>query len=626
MDQEAPLRGLPGEDAAGRAWPPKWMGPALLRMQEHDALYIGTPELLSGVYSDGSPQMVARQSQYAGGIVGWASRMWWGRPVDRSKRSMARLHLPLPSDIATASADQLFSEAPRIVIPDASEVADVEAERQALDAGERPKRVKETAEQQLLERVVNTPATHTVLLEAGELAAALGGAYLRLVVDTVALDHVEVEAVDADAAVPEFRHGRLVAVTFWQVVEREKKGAVWRWLERHEPGMIAHALYLGTEDRLGVRVPLDRQPATEWLARAITDGRQRAQGATRGAIRWEEDDQAAVLRIPGLTGLTAEYAPNMRPNREFRRDPMLRDFGRSDFAGIEQAFDAIDEAFSSWLRDIRLGKGRIIVPEEYLDNLGAGRGSAWDSERDVYDGVKMLSNDPANTFQLRQFEIRAEVHERSIAEWTRWALRSAGWSPGTLGEAGARSMRTATEVAADEKQSERTRDKKANYWREALTRLVRTWVELQVAVYGDGPEGSVQLARFVEPVEVRFPAQAQQDMEVAARIATMLRGAKAASTMTLVRMLHPEWDGGTVNEEVERILQEQGGGAAEDPAEFRGDFVELVEQMNAASERELEEAEQAASAPGSRRPPAELAGQDEAAPAPRRRTRTRRGE
>jgi hypothetical protein len=49
----------------------------------------------------------------------------------------------------------------------------------------------------------------------------------------------------------------------------------------------------------------------------------------------------------------------------------------------ETFLSAIDETYSSWMRDIRLAKSRIIVPAGYLASTGPGMGAGWE-DREVY--------------------------------------------------------------------------------------------------------------------------------------------------------------------------------------------------------------------------------------------------
>src|SRR5690606_13784072 len=137
---------------------------------------------------------------------------------------------------------------------------------------------------------------------------------------------------DADAAVPEWRWKRLAAVTFWSILEQDGQRVV-RHLERHERGRIVHQLYEGSADDLGRPIPLSEHPATEWAADVVNA------------------DSAIET---GTQRLTAAYVPNVRPSRAWRGVPQLAPLGRSDFDGIEGLLDALDETYTSWMRDVRL--------------------------------------------------------------------------------------------------------------------------------------------------------------------------------------------------------------------------------------------------------------------------------
>lgn len=525
----------------GAAWPPKNAKPALELMEVHDAWWSSDPFALASVYQ--SNKWLNHRAQYAGGVVGFAARLWWGKPQPQGEHRV-KLHLPVAADISTMSADLLFSEPPRFVIPDAS--------RTAADGT-----IVKAPEQEKIEDVVNVPEVYTAFLEAAEVASALGGGYLRLIWDKARMDHVGIEAVHADNAIPTYRNGQLSEVVFWSVVSDEGDADVLRHMEFVEPGRITHALYSGDRDSVGRRIPLASHPATEWVAQ-MSAADAGIPGVTSG------DGGYTISLETGVEGIPVMYVPNMRPNRSFRKNAYLSQFGRSDYAGIEPAFDAIDEAWSSWARDVRLAKARIIVPNAYLDDAGPGRGVSWDTEREVYEGLDFLSNDRDRTITPQQFAIRVDEHRATITEWTRYALRGAGFSPSSLGEREASTLRTATEVTAEERLTHRTRDKKTMYWKAALRPFVRTWMDLEAAIFG-GPQ-------LTEYTEVRFPIESQQDPEELARIAQLQATSQSASIQTRVRGLHPEWDGETVNAEVERIRFETGVMQAPlpDAAAYRG--------------------------------------------------------
>ncbi|GMA31593.1 hypothetical protein [Litorihabitans aurantiacus] len=138
-------------------------------------------------------------------------------------------------------------------------------------------------------------------------------------------------------------------------------------------------------------------------------------------------------------------------------------------------------------------------------------------------------------------------------------LRAAGYSPQTFGDDAMSISSTATEVKARERLSERTRDKKARYWAAALSPLARTMLDIDAVVFRGKGAG-------VEVPETRFPPKVQEDTLELAQTALALRNAEAASIEQRVRLVHPEWDGDTVNAEVGRIKAET---SLADPATFR---------------------------------------------------------
>ncbi|MBW1639239.1 hypothetical protein G3H63_09160 [Microbacterium resistens] len=519
-------------------WPPKEFEEYFELLRIFDGWYVGDLDFLSTEYRH---RPITHRAQYNGGLVGIGARAWWGKPPAAGEQR-SRLHIPLAADIATLSADYLFSEAPRVVLP-GERSKDGTSERDTM--------------QDRAEKVINTPAFHSLLLESGEVASALGGTYLRLVWSQDQLDAVHADSVAADAAIPTFRFGRLHEVTFWRELA-DDNGKVWRHLEHHEPGAVEHGLYRGSRDKLGDLMPVKERPETAWLAEGVKD-------YEGGPVRIET----------GVKGLTAAYVPNMRPNKLFRKSPRLTQLGVSDFSDITQIFDAVDEVWSSWMRDIRIAKARIIVAKQYLESGGFGQGASFDYDREVYEGINALTGPDGKSIGITTFQpdIRGDQFAAAIKELRDQAMRSAGWTPGSAGAADS-GLRTATEIKADERLSERTRDKKINYWK-TLSPFFLTWLQLDASLYGG-------TAPQEEP-EFRFPAEAQADQESMARTNQMLYAAQSASVETRVRAQHPEWDGETVNSEVKKIMAEFGIGAAADPTK-----VGTVHDDTAPSEEDIQ--------------------------------------
>ena len=480
-------------------WPPKHLGTLLDRVRVYDAWYGGERDQLARVL--GRTVEPTRPSQ--------RRLSFWQKDVPVGERD-DRLHMPLPADIATVSADLLFAEPPAITLEDKA-------------AGDR------------LGELVEAAQVHNRLLEAAEVCAAFGGVYLKADWSTDLADHPLLAVVHADQAVPEFRWGQLVAVTFWRELERDAT-KVLRHLERHSlegqggsRAVIEHALYEGTEDNLGRTVPLTEHAETAELASSLTDGNR---------------------VVPGIELLTAQYVPNMLPNRgKLRNTP----HGRSDYHALEPIFDALDETWTSWMRDLRLAKARLVVPSGYLDSAGRGRGASFDIDRELYEGLEMppptMSGATSATgITLVQFAIRVDEHERTADALVRKAIGAGGYSPQTFGLVDDGGAVTATEVTAKERRSMTTRDRKGRYWRPAVRHMAHVLLALDAAVFRSGITPAAPLVEFGDGVS--------EDPHEVAETLELLERAKAVSLETKVRWIHPDWDDKAVQEEVGRIKDE----------------------------------------------------------------------
>ncbi|MGW8719671.1 phage portal protein [Streptomyces althioticus] len=488
------------------AWPPPHLKPALDSMHTWDTWWSGDPDRLESLYGGGALGGIdVKPYQFAGGVVGKLARWWWGTPTGDGERR-TKVHVPIAGDLCAGSADLLFSEPPKFTVDDEPTT----------------KRLDELVDDGML----------ATLQTAAEVGAALGGVYLRPVYDKGIADRPWLDAVHADRAVPEFAWGRLAAVTFWRIVH-EEDGQVWRHLERHESGRILHGLYQGTAGKLGRTVPLEDHPATAGLAAVV-------------------NEESFVET--GYDGLDVAHVPNQL-SRKWRSNAALKDFGRSDLDGVETLMDQLDETYSSWMRDIRLGKGRIIVPESYLQSGGPGRGASWNPDREAYAGVNMLSRGDGMALTVAQFAIRVNEHRETAEDLVNQILRSAGYSNQTFGLGGDVAV-TATEVVSKERRSMTTRGRKILRWRPALAHAIEALLAVDQAVFG----GQTKPQRPT----VEFEDSVQEDPLALANTVDVLRRAQAASTDTLVRMAHPEWDDTMVQAEVDRIRQEQGM-AVEDP-------------------------------------------------------------
>lgn len=519
--------------ANGTPWPPRQLTNILPQLSVWSAWYSGSPEMLSSVYGGFGSQGIGvssdptAQSFFGSDTGSWiakvtqrARRWFWGEANKTPDRNN-KLHVPIAADLCQASADLLFSDQVKLKAGDAKT-------------------------QEYLDQLADD-GFHSKLAEAAEVGAAMTGVFLRVAWDEAVADGPILTRVDADQALPEFRFDILQAVTFWQVVQVTGE-TVYRHLERHElnaagNGVVIHGLYQGARDSLGVVVPL-------------TDS-----GVTAGLAKMVDADSSIDTQSPGLAVV---YVPNQRPQRRWRTDPLGKSYGRSDLDGIESLMDALDECYSSWMRDVRLGKSRLLVGKGALQDQGPGNGSTFDQNQEIYTTLNQppsASKDAGSLAQMVQFQIRWQEHQQTAQQIIGDILRSAGYSAQTFGENGnlGGGRQTATEVESRERRSLLTRDRKVRIWRPAIGDITEKmlWIAKEVFNADVTPQRP----------EVLFADGVQESQLVLAQTALALDQAQAASRKTIVSALHPEWDEKQVEDEVKAILDEQP--TVPDPTTFR---------------------------------------------------------
>lgn len=486
-------------------WPPERERPVLWLMQEHDAWYAGDPERLAAFYD--------HRATYAQGRSDSPSVQWW-RFYSRNQSNggqptRAAVHVPLAGDISSTSAAMLFGEEPVIQIPEAHDE-------------KAPNRASAQATEERLLAIAEEGGVYHRLAEAAEQASAIGGVYLKIAWDEEIADHPFVLVQQADTAIPEFRLGRLWAVTFWRVVERSNN-AVIRHLERYERGVILHGLYKGSDDELGTAISLESHEATRGLAEAIT--------------------------LPDPTMLAVRYVPNMRPNRRFRGSEL----GQSDYSGAESLFDALDETMSSWMRDIRLAKARIVAPMDYLKvNVTAGGMSArFDTDQEIFSPLDVEPGQDRTNITLTQAEIRAEQFEKSCNSLIERIVTGAGYSPQTFGLGIEGRADSGTALRLRERKTQITRERKAMLWQSPLADMLGMLLTIDRITFKNDEIDPEFRAR----VEIKDGLP--DDFHATAQSIELVSRAGAMSVEIMVRTLHPEWDADEVLAEVQRIRDDQ---------------------------------------------------------------------
>lgn len=492
----------------GGTFPPAPFDIAYAEHDVHDAWYVGDPARLESHYANGGSM---RRTYTKGGLRGILQRFFWGRP---NLQSNNRLHVPAPADVARTSSDLLFAQAPKFEVPEEF-------------SGNR------TKIQRRLDDLFNDDDTASTLSESAEVCSALGGTYLRLHWDEALGRRVMLDTVSCDSAIPTWRYKQLVGVTFWTKV-LDDNGYVLRHLERHEPGRILHALYLGEAGSLGRRVPLTESEATSWAAPLVD-----AEGGISTGIR----------------RMTAGYVPNVRPNRRWRTTPGLSQLGRSDFDGLEPLFDALDETYTSWMRDVDLGKGRIVVDEGLLLPSQRGQGGAFDSEQSVFTPMAEQLGSGADSapplIQPIQFAIRWQEHSQTCAEILNAILRGAGLSSNNFSDSSLTvGVQTATEVNSKDRLSERTRNKKIAYWKSTLRPLISAALQIDDDLFKTGVSLGEELP------DLTFPTRSSTSTLELAQSISALRAANSMSITQSIIEQHPNWSKDEIEAERQAIEEQ----------------------------------------------------------------------
>ena len=426
--------------------------------------------------------------------------LFWEKDIHNDRATM--LHVPIAGDIASTSADFLFSEMPDVKITEAHEDT---ADKQAKDTQNR------------LNTIIDESDTYSRLLEGAETASALGGVFVKLDWDADVKEFPIPIIVQPDNALWKFKWGFLQEVQFFKTVGHPDDNVYYRLVETRRKGVIFNELYKGTLARLGNKISLERHKSTAGMDEVIEHG---------------------------LDSLLAWYVPNKKPNRLWRGSAL----GQSDLSGIVGIMDAIDETYTNWVRDLRLARGRIIVPEHMLENNG-GKFS-FDIDKEVYTALNQGPVGDDNEIKAIQFDIRSQQHYETATELLKQAYNQAGYSIDSFGLGESTGNATATEIKQKQSKSFKTSAKKAKYWTSTLENMFFWLLQVDNQIFGSNngeykPQVTIQDSVQTDPLEKSDSIN-------------KLSQAQAMSVDAKVRLLHPNWTEKQNETEVDRIMQENG--------------------------------------------------------------------
>lgn len=474
----------------GMQWPP--MDLERYKMKEHGTWYSGEAELLANFYFDNDLQNYM--------MLNYGTRnnnRFWARQIKNNSNFF--IHVPVANDIAETSSSFLFGESPIIRFDSDSEG------------------MKDN--QKDLDDMLTKSGFYSKILEAAEIASAIGGIYMKVAWDSELSEYPIPVVVQCEQAFPTFKFGKLVKVTL--VYEVYNDGStVCRLAETIEKGKITNELYKGSADNLGQKVSLSECDETKGLEETV--------------------NTADVM--------TCVYIPNLLPNKLNRQSPM----GRSDYQGQETLMDALDEVFSAWMVDVQIARGKIHVPSGYVKELEGGK-EKFNIDTMMYEELDIDPTAMTKPIEATQFEIRAEQFEKTCLNLLDRIITSSGYSPQSFGLNIAGRAESGTALNVRERKSFATTNKKQAYWEDALKLLIASMCTIKNAFLGGTFTCELD-------VNIAFSDGISNNMSEVSNSVKTLSDAKAISTDTKVRMVHPEWTDEQVEQEVERILNDESSG------------------------------------------------------------------
>lgn len=400
---------------------------------------------------------------------------------------------PLPGQIASAHADLLFGDEPKIT-------------------------AAKTSDQERLDDLCDAVDLPSELHRAEEIASSEGEVWWRIYTDREAADYPCLQWVSRLDVCPLWRAGRPVAVAFLSILDVDA-AKVTRHIEIQAPGVTRNLLYTGAADKLGQQRNLDTSPDTADLP-----------------DEWAHPPLMLAGRVLNRHGITSGR------------------LGRSDFKGAEEMMLKLNEATTIATENARsVGKKRLMVKGAYLDergNLPAGD----DVFRADPDGGE-LGSDTAGPVTSAEYTYEAEpliAHQRDLIE--RIAIR-AGLVPQWIGVMEQGQAESGTALRVRLLPATLTAHGKAKIWMDKLPGILGLLQMVDAMSEQQGGYGRQWSAAAEDPnVELGDPIPNDPMEDVTRGVALVESGLQ--SRETTIRELHPEWTDELVAQELARIKAE----------------------------------------------------------------------
>ena len=419
------------------------------------------------------------------------------------------------------------------------------------DSGEVDKNKTKAATDYTLQ-LIDKVKLRDVLTECATNESWGGHSFIKFSFDTDLSNFPIIEAADIMSTEVVKERNETVAIIFKTWYEDKKKGNQQRKYRLDEiyttdatgDAVIRYELYeLTTGEEK--RVPLNSIPETQKIVEAVNS-----------------DDEVVFT---GLKGMLAFEKPNKLPSLEFPHS----NYGASDFEGATDSFDAVDEAYSTIINEIRDNRtfryfashnfrrdkdtGEILTPDDgFTKNFVLTEGDI-DQEQGVNKN-RIVDQIPDKT----------EEHKAKYLTAVTVALNKAGLSPYSIGITGLESINQSAESQQERnKVTLETRKAKLELWTPYLSKVLsqllafNTYLLNTVGVKQDDmplPDMDITLST----VTIDFGEYLQDTDKDLVDIWGLAKSQGISSTQNAVRELHKSWSEKQILDETNVILFENG--------------------------------------------------------------------
>lgn len=437
----------------------------------------------------------------------------------------------LAKRIAFGWADFLFAE--DVTITAAGEDAPEGGEEGQKEQGQQAGSGNTATDlaQEEIDSTIETTRMPALLHRAERIIVSEGEAYWKLHVNRAVADTALLTWTSRLDTVPLFYGDRLLALAFiterhyeletveQQQGEPEQQKVIFRHAEIHTEGRVVNVLYRGSDEKLGVRVPLDD----------ITQ--------------------------------TAGYAPEWRHGLPMLAGRVVNDlddddtFGVSEYDSVVDLLLALNEAMTIAVENARLtGKDRVFAAGRFMQSDGS-----FDASLEVFqvetDGAALGEGDSKPPIVAIEKHYDAAPLWMHITNLVKTICNRVGLVPQWIGESVEGHGETGLAIRLRFIPTVNAAKGKTREWAHVIPHIVDLMLRVASLSAEEGGFGR-QVAQD-EPPAVEFadpiPADQSRDLlDVSAAVVS-----EVMSRRTAIKTLHPEWTDEQVDDELQLITKDR---------------------------------------------------------------------